>query len=131
VVCIGQNYAATRTRVRRRASGGAHALLQAPNTVVGPYDLVPIPPGSTKTDWEVELAVAIGRRAQHVASPAEALAYVAGYAISNDVSERTYQLEQSGGQWSKGKCYEAFNPLGPVLVPADENPDPQELGLRS
>jgi 2-keto-4-pentenoate hydratase/2-oxohepta-3-ene-1,7-dioic acid hydratase in catechol pathway len=131
VICIGQNYAA-----HARESGGEPpavpvVFFKHPNTVVGPYDPVPIPPGSTKTDWEVELAVVIGRRARHLASPTAALGHVAGYAISNDVSERTYQLEQSGGQWSKGKCYEAFNPLGPVLVPPEEIPDPRELGLRS
>jgi 2-keto-4-pentenoate hydratase/2-oxohepta-3-ene-1,7-dioic acid hydratase in catechol pathway len=131
VICIGQNYAA-----HARESGGEPpaapiVFFKHPNTVVGPYDAVPIPPGSTKTDWEVELAVVIARRAQHLPSPAAALSHIAGYTISNDVSERAYQLEQSGGQWSKGKCYEAFNPMGPVLVPADEIPNPQELGLRS
>jgi 2-keto-4-pentenoate hydratase/2-oxohepta-3-ene-1,7-dioic acid hydratase in catechol pathway len=131
VICIGQNYAA-----HARESGGEPpsvpiVFFKHPNTVVGPYDAVPVPPGSTKTDWEVELAVVIARRAQHLASPAAARAHIAGYAISNDVSERAFQLEQSGGQWSKGKCCEAFNPLGPVLVPADEISDPQELGLRS
>lgn len=129
VVCIGQNYAA-----HARESGGEPpavpiVFFKHPNTVVGPYDSVPIPPGSTKTDWEVELAVVIGRRAQHLDSPELAMRHVAGYTISNDVSERAYQLEESGGQWSKGKCYEAFNPLGPALVPADEIPDPQNLRL--
>lgn len=65
---------------------------------------MPIPPGSTKTDWEVELAVVIGRRAQHLDSPEMALGHIAGYTVANDVSERAYQLEDSGGQWSKGKC---------------------------
>ncbi|MGB6455799.1 MAG: fumarylacetoacetate hydrolase family protein [Streptosporangiaceae bacterium] len=131
VVCIGQNYAA-----HARESGGQPpavpiVFFKHPNTVVGPYDAVPIPPGSTKTDWEVELAVVMGRRAQHLDSPELALRHIAGYAISNDVSEREYQLEESGGQWSKGKCYEAFNPMGPALIPADEVPDPQKLQLRS
>jgi 2-keto-4-pentenoate hydratase/2-oxohepta-3-ene-1,7-dioic acid hydratase in catechol pathway len=102
-----------------------------PNTVVGAYDDVLIPKGSTKTDWEVELGVVIGRRARYLDSPDEALACVAGYAVSNDVSERDFQTVHSGGQWSKGKCCETFNPLGPWLVPAREVPDPQALGLRS
>jgi 2-keto-4-pentenoate hydratase/2-oxohepta-3-ene-1,7-dioic acid hydratase in catechol pathway len=101
-----------------------------PNTVVGPYDDVLVPRGSEKTDWEVELAVVIGRPARYLASAEEALGCVAGYTISNDVSERTFQLDVSGGQWSKGKCCETFNPLGPALVPADQV-DPQALGLRS
>lgn len=130
VLCIGQNYAA------HAAEGGAEPpktpilFFKHPNTVVGPYDEVAIPRGSEKTDWEVELGVVIGRRARYLDSPEDALSYVAGYACSNDVSERSYQIEQSGGQWSKGKCAETFNPLGPWLVPADEV-DPQRLGLRS
>ena len=104
---------------------------KAPNTVVGPDDDVLIPRGAAKTDWEVELAVVIGRRARYLDSPASALDYVAGYTISNDVSERAFQLETSGGQWSKGKSCETFNPLGPCLVTADEVADPQALGLRS
>jgi 2-keto-4-pentenoate hydratase/2-oxohepta-3-ene-1,7-dioic acid hydratase in catechol pathway len=106
-------------------------FLKHPNTVVGPYDNVIIPPGADKVDWEVELAVIIGKRASYLASPNEALSYVAGYTVSNDVSERAYQLRDSGGQWSKGKCCETFNPLGPSLVPADDVGDPQRLRLRS
>jgi 2-keto-4-pentenoate hydratase/2-oxohepta-3-ene-1,7-dioic acid hydratase in catechol pathway len=102
-----------------------------PNTVVGPYDDVRIPPGAATVDWEIELAIVIGRTARYLASPAEALACIAGYTVSNDVSERTYQMEESGGQWSKGKCCETFNPLGPYLVPAAEVPDPQGLRLWS
>jgi len=88
-----------------------------------------LPPGSVKTDWQVELGVVVGRRARYLRSPAEALEYVAGYCISNDVSERTFQLEISGGQWSKGKSCETFNPLGPLLLTADELTDPQQLRL--
>ncbi|HVK21891.1 MAG TPA: fumarylacetoacetate hydrolase family protein [Actinokineospora sp.] len=131
VLCIGMNYAA-----HAAESGSAppeHPVMfyKAPNTVVGPNDDVLLPPGSVKTDWEVELAVVIGRRASYLGSPAEAAAHIAGYAISNDVSERTFQLEISGGQWSKGKSCETFNPLGPWLVTPDEVGDPQALGLRS
>jgi 2,4-diketo-3-deoxy-L-fuconate hydrolase len=94
---------------------------------------VRIPHASKKTDWEVELAAVIGKRARYLDSPDDALAYVAGYAVANDVSERDFQMDPSisGGQWSKGKACETFNPLGPALVPATEIPDPQALRLRS
>ena len=104
-------------------------FLKAADTVVGPFDDVLIPRRSEKTDWEVELAVVIGRTARYVDSDADALACVAGYAVVNDVSEREFQLER-GGQWDKGKSCETFNPAGPYLVTADEIDDPQQLGLR-
>ncbi|MFD5319000.1 fumarylacetoacetate hydrolase family protein [Streptomyces sp. NPDC127098] len=131
VLCVGMNYAA-----HAAESGGAPPaqpviFFKTPNTVVGAFDEVLIPRGAEKTDWEVELAVVIGRRARYLDSPDEALSYVAGYTVSNDVSERAFQTEHSGGQWSKGKCCETFNPLGPYLVTADEVPDPQALRLRS
>ncbi len=131
VLCIGQNYAAHAAESGAEPPERPILFYKSPNTVVGPNDDVLIPRGSKKTDWEVELAVVIGRRARYVASPEEALAHVAGYTVSDDVSERAYQLEESGGQWSKGKSCETFNPLGPVLVTADEVPDPQALRLRS
>uniref|UniRef100_UPI001C607BDB fumarylacetoacetate hydrolase family protein n=1 Tax=Pseudonocardia nigra TaxID=1921578 RepID=UPI001C607BDB len=131
VVCIGQNYAAHAAESGAAPPEVPIIFFKHPNTVVGASDDVLIPPGSERTDWEVELAVVIGKRARYLASPADALAHVAGYAVSNDVSERTYQLDHSGGQWSKGKCCETFNPLGPELVTADEVPDPQALRLRS
>jgi 2,4-didehydro-3-deoxy-L-rhamnonate hydrolase len=131
VICIGQNYAAHAAESGAAPPTSPIIFFKHPNTLVGPFDEVAIPPGSTKTDWEVELAVVIGRRARYLESPEQALAHVGGYAVSNDVSERDYQLEQSGGQWSKGKCCETFNPLGPVLATPDEVPDPQTLGLRS
>ena len=84
-----------------------------------------------KTDWEVELAVVIGRRARYLASPEEALAHVAGFTIANDVSEREYQIERSGGQWSKGKSFETFNPVGPWLVPTAEVGDGSGLRIWS
>ena len=119
-------------------SGGAEptqpvVFLKHPNTVVGPHDDVLVPRGATKVDWEVELGVVIGRRARYLESAEEALAWVAGYVLSNDVSERGFQLDPtvSGGQWSKGKCAETFNPLGPWLVPAGDVADPQALALRS
>jgi 2-keto-4-pentenoate hydratase/2-oxohepta-3-ene-1,7-dioic acid hydratase in catechol pathway len=131
LLCIGMNYAA-----HAAESGAAppeHPVLfyKSPNTVVGPYDPVFVPRGSTRTDWEVELAVVLGGRARYLDSPDDAAALIAGYAISNDVSERAFQLDVSGGQWSKGKSCETFNPMGPWLVTPDEVGDPQALGLRS
>jgi len=128
VVCVGLNY-----RDHARESGvelpkEPVLFLKAPNTVVGPYDDVVIPRGSTKTDWEVELGIVIGRPARYLASPDAALACIAGYCISHDVSERELQLER-GGQWTKGKSCDTFNPLGPFVATADEIPDPQALDL--
>jgi 2-keto-4-pentenoate hydratase/2-oxohepta-3-ene-1,7-dioic acid hydratase in catechol pathway len=131
VVCIGQNYAAHAAESGVEPPTTPIVFYKAPNTVVGPNDDILIPRGSTRTDWEVELGVVIGRRARYLSSPDEALSYVAGYLVSNDVSERDFQLVQSGGQWSKGKSCETFQPLGPWLVTADEVSDPQALGLRS
>ena len=131
VICIGMNYAAHAAESGSAPPTRTVIFFKHPNTVVGAYDDVLLPPGSTKTDWEVELAVVIGTRARYLASPAEALAHVAGFAISNDVSEREYQLEISGGQWSKGKSSETFNPLGPWLVPAAQVGDGSGLRLRS
>jgi 2-keto-4-pentenoate hydratase/2-oxohepta-3-ene-1,7-dioic acid hydratase in catechol pathway len=129
VLCIGLNY-----RDHARESGAELPkepvlFLKAANTVVGPYDDVLIPRGSTKTDWEVELAVIIGKRARYLDSVADGLAHVAGYTISHDVSEREFQLER-GGQWTKGKSCDTFNPLGPYLATSDEIRDPQALELR-
>jgi 2-keto-4-pentenoate hydratase/2-oxohepta-3-ene-1,7-dioic acid hydratase in catechol pathway len=104
-------------------------FMKASNTVVGPDDRVLVPRGSTKTDYEVELAVVIGATARYLDSPADADAVIAGYAIADDVSEREYQHDR-GGTWDKGKSCETFNPLGPWLVTPDEVGDPQALGLR-
>ncbi len=131
VVCIGQNYAAHAAESGSPPPVEPIVFFKHPNTVVGPADAVLLPRGSVKTDWEVELAVVIGARARYIESPADAHAHVAGYAVANDVSERALQIERSGGQWSKGKSCETFNPLGPWLVPADEVADVQALGLRS
>ncbi|WP_424534965.1 fumarylacetoacetate hydrolase family protein [Sphaerisporangium viridialbum] len=131
VLCIGQNYAAHAAESGSEPPEVPIIFYKAPNTVVGPYDDVLVPRGSKKTDWEVELAVVIGRTARYIESPEVALDYVAGYAVSNDVSERDFQLAVSGGQWSKGKSCETFNPLGPWLVTPDEAGDPRAFGLRS
>ncbi|WP_433688824.1 fumarylacetoacetate hydrolase family protein [Micromonospora carbonacea] len=131
VLCIGQNYAAHAAESGVAPPERPILFHKPPNTVIGPHDRVLIPRGSTRTDWEVELAVVIGRRARYLDSPAEALAHVAGYAVANDVSERDYQFADPGGQWATGKSCETFNPLGPWLVTPDEVGDPQALRLRS
>ena len=130
VVCIGQNYAAHAAESGAPAPDVPIIFFKHPNTVVGPYDDVSIPPGAETVDWEVELGIVIGPRARYLSSPEAAANHVAGYVISNDVSERDYQLKQSGGQWSKGKCAETFNPVGPHLVTADEV-NPEDLRLYS
>jgi 2-keto-4-pentenoate hydratase/2-oxohepta-3-ene-1,7-dioic acid hydratase in catechol pathway len=131
IVCVGLNYAAHAAESGVPAPAEPVIFYKAPNTVVGAFDDILLPRGSTRTDWEVELAVVIGRRVSYLDSPDQALACVAGYATSNDVSEREFQLDRSGGQWSKGKSCETFNPLGPWLVTPDEIPDPGGLVLRS
>lgn len=130
VACIGMNYAAHAAESGSAPPEVPILFLKPPNTVVGPDDPVEIPPRSERTDWEVELGVVIGRRASYVASPEEAMGYVAGFVVGNDLSERAFQLEVSGGQWSKGKCAPGFSPVGPYLVPADEV-DHGHLRLRS
>jgi len=128
IVCVGLNY-----RQHARESGEEPPsepvlFLKAGDTVVGPDDHVLIPLGSIKTDYEVELALVIGREARYLSDPEQSLQHIAGYAISNDVSERAFQFER-GGQWDKGKNCETFNPLGPWLVTRDDVTDPQALPL--
>ncbi|CAM5411420.1 MULTISPECIES: fumarylacetoacetate hydrolase family protein [Streptomyces] len=129
VVCIGLNYHDHARETGAAVPAEPIVFLKAPDTVVGPHDPVLVPRGSVKTDWEVELAVVIGRTARYLETDDEARAAVAGYTIAHDVSEREFQIER-GGQWDKGKNCETFNPLGPWLVTADEVPDPQALGVR-
>ncbi|WP_221355805.1 fumarylacetoacetate hydrolase family protein [Streptomyces beigongshangae] len=129
VVCIGLNYHDHAREIGAGPPAEPVVFLKAADTVVGPYDTVLVPRGSVKTDWEVELAVVIGRTARYLGSREEALEHVAGYAVAHDVSEREFQIER-GGTWDKGKNCETFNPLGPWLVTADEVADPQALGLR-
>ncbi|MEW2217760.1 fumarylacetoacetate hydrolase family protein [Streptomyces sp. NPDC006990] len=129
IVCIGLNFHDHARETGAPVPEEPIVFMKAPDTVVGPHDPVLIPRGSRKTDWEVELAVVVGRTARYLESDQEALACVAGYAVGNDVSERAFQLER-GGQWDKGKNCETFNPLGPWLVTADEVPDPQALAMR-
>ncbi|MCQ8194163.1 fumarylacetoacetate hydrolase family protein [Streptomyces rugosispiralis] len=129
IVCIGLNYHDHAAETGASIPEEPIVFMKAPDTVVGPQDTVLVPRGSVKTDWEVELAIVIGRTARYLGSDEAALASVAGYAVAHDVSERAFQIER-GGQWDKGKNCETFNPLGPWLVTADEVPDPQALGLR-
>jgi 2-keto-4-pentenoate hydratase/2-oxohepta-3-ene-1,7-dioic acid hydratase in catechol pathway len=129
VVCIGLNYRDHAAETGASVPTEPVVFLKAADTIVGADDTVLVPRGSVKTDWEVELAVVIGRTAAYLDSPEDSAAHIAGYAISHDVSERAFQLER-GGQWDKGKNAATFNPFGPWLVTADEIADPQALGLR-
>jgi 2,4-diketo-3-deoxy-L-fuconate hydrolase len=128
VVGVGLNYHDHAREMDIALPAEPVLFLKAPNAVVGPYDAVRIPRGSSKTDYEVELGVVIGRPARYLARVADARASIAGFTISNDVSERELQLER-GGQWTKGKSADTFNPLGPFLATPDEVPDPQALAL--
>lgn len=130
VICIGQNYAAHAAESGAEPPAQPIIFFKTPNTVAGPEDTVHIPAGSNKTDWEVELGIVIGKTTAYLASPEDAPARIAGFVLANDLSERTYQLDDSGGQWSKGKCVKGYCPLGPVLVTPDEI-DPTNLTLRS
>ena len=130
VICIGMNYAAHAAESGALPPEVPIIFLKTPNTVVGPNDTVSIPPGSTRTDWEVELGVVIGARASYLDSPDDSIHHIAGFVTANDLSERDFQMTVSGGQWSKGKCAPGFNPTGPYLVTPDEV-DRQNLALRS
>lgn len=130
VICIGQNYAAHARESGAEPPTVPIMFLKTPNTVVGPNDVVVIPRGSEKTDWEVELGIVISKRAAYLDSREEASDHIAGFVVANDVSERTFQMEVSGGQWSKGKVAHGFNPTGPWLVTPDEV-DVHNLQLRS
>ena len=129
IVCIGLNYHDHARETGAEPPAEPVVFFKAADTVVGPNDTVLVPRGSVRTDWEVELAVVIGRTARYLESAEEGLAHVAGYAVAHDVSEREFQFER-GGTWDKGKNCETFNPLGPWLVTADEVGDPQDLSLR-
>ena len=130
VLCIGLNYAAHAAESGATPPEMPVLFLKTPNTVGGPFDSVDIPRNSVKTDWEVELGVVIGKRALYLDSPAEASSYIAGFVTANDLSERTFQIDHSGGQWSKGKAAPGFTPVGPWLVTPDEV-DAANLRLRS
>lgn len=131
VICIGQNYAAHAAESGDAPPSVPIIFFKHPNTVVGANVDLPFPPNATKLDWEVELGVVISRPASYLESPEQARDHIAGYVVSHDVSEREWQIAESGGQWSKGKCGPSFNPLGPVLVTLDELPKPDALRLWS
>jgi 2-keto-4-pentenoate hydratase/2-oxohepta-3-ene-1,7-dioic acid hydratase in catechol pathway len=126
-IAIGLNYADHAAETGAAIPAEPIVFNKAPSCIVGAYDDVIIPRKSQKTDWEVELAIVIGERASYVGAN-EALDFVAGYCVCNDVSEREYQLER-GGTWTKGKGCPTFGPLGPWLVTRDEIPDPQNLSM--
>ena len=130
IICVGLNYAAHAAESGAQPPASPVIFMKTPNTIGGPNDVVDIPRTSEKTDWEVELAVVIGERALYLDSPADSAKHIAGYLVANDLSEREFQLEVSGGQWSKGKSAPGFSPLGPWLVTADEV-DSTNLRLRS
>src|SRR5918993_3812251 len=122
ILCIGLNYRDHAAETGQAVPDEPILFTKSPNTLVGPNDDVRIPRGSTKPDWEVELGIVIGRRTSYLDSLEEARAVIAGYVVVNDVSERAFQMER-GGQWSKGKSAETFNPAGPWLVTPDEIDD--------
>ncbi|GAA1963969.1 fumarylacetoacetate hydrolase family protein [Microbacterium deminutum] len=130
VYCIGMNYAAHAREGGQEPPERIVVFLKPSNTVVGPYDDFVLPIGAHKADWEAELAVVIGTRAWRVADAEAGLTHVAGYTVANDLSERAWQMELSGGQWSKGKGGPGFCPLGPWLVTAD-SVDADDLRVRS
>ena len=130
VIAIGMNYAAHAAESGSAPPTSPVMFLKTPNTIAAPDDPFVIPARSVKTDWEVELAMVMKKRAYELSEDDDPLTYVAGFTVADDLSERTFQIEESGGQWSKGKCLPGSTPLGPWLVTPDEV-NPQALRLRS
>jgi 2,4-didehydro-3-deoxy-L-rhamnonate hydrolase len=128
ILCIGLNYSDHAAETGAAVPDEPILFTKSPNTLVGPYDDVRIPRGSTKLDWEVELGVVIGERTSYLDSIEDAHAAIAGYLVANDVSERAFQIER-GGQWTKGKSAETFNPAGPWLVTPDQIDDVLNLRM--
>lgn len=128
ILCIGLNFSDHAAETGQAAPSEPILFTKSPNTLVGPNDDVRIPRGSTKTDWEVELGIVIGRRTSYLDSVEDAREAIAGYTVVNDVSERAFQMER-GGQWCKGKSAETFNPAGPWLVTPDEIEDVNSLAM--
>lgn len=128
VICIGLNYSDHAAESGMALPTEPIVFQKGANTVVGPYDNILIPRKSEKTDWEVELGIVIGKDARYLDSPEAAKDYIAGYCISHDVSERAFQLER-GGQWTKGKSCDNFNPLGPFLSTPDDIADVHQLPM--
>lgn len=129
IICIGLNYSDHAAESGMAIPNEPVTFLKASNTMVGPYDNIQIPLGASKTDWEVELGVLVGREARYLISPAAAPRCIAGYCIAHDVSERAFQLER-GGQWTKGKSCDTFSPLGPWLATPDEIPQVDALSMK-
>lgn len=127
IVCVGLNYQQHALESGMEIPPEPVLFFKSTSAIIGPNDDIILPPGSKKTDWEVELALVIGQKAKHV-TVENAMQHVAAYVLHNDLSERAYQLERAG-QWVKGKSYDTFAPLGPYLVTADEVPNPNQLPL--
>ncbi|WP_250212522.1 fumarylacetoacetate hydrolase family protein [Acrocarpospora catenulata] len=128
ILCVGLNYADHAAETGQPVPDEPVVFTKSPNSITGPNDGILTPRGAGKLDWEVELGIVIGTRARYLSSLAEARAAVAGFVLVNDVSERGFQSER-GGQWSKGKSAETFNPAGPWLVTPDEIADVRDLAL--
>lgn len=132
VICVGLNYAKHAVESGMTAPAEPVIFMKAPDTVIGANDDVVVPPNSQKTDYEVELCVVIGKNALYLKSPEDAASHILGYTISQDISERHWQIERSG-QWVKGKSFPTFNPMGPWIVTKDElaknGLDPSNLAL--
>jgi 2-keto-4-pentenoate hydratase/2-oxohepta-3-ene-1,7-dioic acid hydratase in catechol pathway len=128
IVCIGLNYRDHASETGLALPSEPVVFLKAPNCLAGPNDDVLRPRGATQMDWEIELAVVIAKRCRYLEGPSDAASKIAGFALSNDLSEREWQLNH-GGQWDKGKCFETFNPLGPWVSTVDEITDAQRLDL--
>lgn len=126
-ICVGLNYADHAAETGAAVPPEPVLFMKGVNAICGPNDCIEIPRGSTKTDWEVELGVVIGKPAKYV-SEEEALSHVAGYCVVHDVSERGFQMEHQG-QWVKGKSHDTFGPIGPYLVTPDDVSDPQALDI--
>lgn len=128
ILCIGLNFSDHAAETGQAVPAEPILFTKSPNTLVGPNDDVRIPRGATKTDWEVELGIVINQRTSYLDSPNAARQAIAGWVLVNDVSERAFQMER-GGQWSKGKSAETFNPAGPWLVTPDEVPNVLDLAM--
>ena len=127
IVCVGLNYAKHAAESGMKIPDEPVLFFKSSSAITGPYDPIIIPKNSSKTDWEVELAIVMGKRASYV-SKEDALNYIAGYVLHNDVSEREFQIERSG-QWVKGKSCDSFAPIGPFIATADEIENPNNLNL--
>ncbi len=129
VVCVGLNYKDHAEEAGMKVPDEPAIFLKGSNTVVGPYDNIFIPKKSMKTDWEIELGIIIGKDCKYLDSENDAYKFIAGYTISNDVSEREFQIER-GGQWTKGKSCDNFNPIGPYLVTPEELNNINDLWMK-